>query len=44
MVRFMSVNDKGSVSTGSLNHPEDWPPNKQMGLAITGSEPPGRRP
>ncbi len=33
MVRYLQVNDKGIVSTGSLDHPEDWPPDKMhMGV------------
>ena len=32
MVRYIHVNDKGAVSTGSLDHAENWPPNKHMGV------------
>jgi hypothetical protein len=32
MVRYLHVNDSGIVSTGSLDHPEDWPPMKHVGI------------
>ncbi len=32
IVQYLHDNDTGIVSTGSLDHPEDWPPMKHVGI------------
>ena len=32
IVRYLQANDDGIVSTGSLDHPEDWPPDMHVGV------------
>ena len=32
MDRYLQGNDLASATVGSLDHPEDWPPNEHVGI------------